>query len=55
MASKVDEVAVVAVADLTHPEAPHSVHQVIEIHAAGKHSSPLVIRPHSQTSDYQAM
>jgi hypothetical protein len=61
MASKVDEVEAAAVADLTHSEAPHSVplvveiHQVIEIHAAGKHSSPLVIRPHSQTSDYQAM
>jgi hypothetical protein len=63
MASKADEevVEVAGEAGLPHPEAPYSVHlvveihQVIEIHAAGKHSAYLVIRPHSQTSDYQAM
>jgi hypothetical protein len=55
MASKADEVEAAAVAGLTHSEAPNFVPLVVEIHGVGKHSGSLVIRPHSQTSDYQAM
>jgi hypothetical protein len=54
MASKADEVEA-GEAGLPRPEAPYSVHLVVEIHGAGNHSASLEIRPHSQTNVHQAM